>query len=116
VSDNGASGSIRNIARLPNAPVAFQTSPDGSVAVTGPGSFPLNVDVRAVYSVNEATVRASVNVEYQPYVPDAKIQPGVISASSAAVFFDGRRTQILQSTDPLTDRRTTVEVVATVLK
>lgn len=119
VSDNGGSGSIRNMARMPGAPYAFQAGPDSPVPApvpgSGPGSFPLNVDVRAV-TPDDAGVRATVIIEYQPYVPDAKIQPGVINASSMALFVDGARTQILQASDPLTDRRTTIEVTATILK
>jgi hypothetical protein len=122
VADNNASGSIRNIARLsPLAPVSF-VSPgpgiDGPAQMQAiPGSsFPLNLDVRGVNGYDDGSVRASINVEYQPYVPDSKTQPGVITASATALFQDGRKIQILQSTDPLTDRRTTVEVTVTILK
>ena len=101
VADNNASGSIRSVARLSPVPEDM---------------YPLNLDVRAVMGFDDGSVRASVNVEYQPYIPDAKMKPGAITASATAVFQDGRKTQILQSTDPLSDRRTTVEVTATILK
>ncbi len=104
------SASIRNSARIPG----MVTSDDGQRAV--PASVVLNVDVRAVSSVETNAVRANVSVEYQPYVPEAKSQPGVITASATSVFYDGRRTQILQAADPVSDRRTTVEVTATILK
>ena len=77
--------------------------------------MPLNVDVRQVQWL-ENGIRATVTVEYQPYLPDVKSQPGMISASAQSVFFDGRRTQILVTSDPVSDRRTTIEVTATVLK
>ena len=92
----------------------------GSIRSTGvrPDGLPvpLNVDIRNVTWHSDTVVRASVNVEYQAYVPDAKPQPGLMTASSNSVFEDGRRTQILQTADPTSDRRTTVEVTATILK
>jgi hypothetical protein len=108
VADNGANGSIRSIGRTIESA--------GPPASGFPGNYPLNLDVRGVTGYDDGSVRAAVNVEYQPYVPDAKPQPGMITASATAVFQDGRKVQILQSTDPLTDRRTTVEVTATILK
>jgi|SoiMethySBSTD1v2_1073268.scaffolds.fasta_scaffold00538_22 hypothetical protein len=110
VADNGASGSIRSIGRLDGQIVP------ATPGIVTPGSFPLNLDVRGVTGYDDGSVRASVNVEYQPYVADAKTQPGAITASATAVFQDGRKVQILQSTDPLTDRRTMVDVTATILK
>ena len=64
----------------------------------------------------EGGVRGSVTVEYQPYVPEAKTQPGMVSTSATTVFADGRRTQILVTADPISDRKTTIEVTATILK
>jgi hypothetical protein len=92
----------------------------GSIRSTGVRSdgtpVPLNVDVRNVTWHSDTVVRASVNVEYQAYIPDAKPQPGMVTAVTNSVFEDGRRTQILQTADPTSDRRTTIEVTATVLK
>ena len=79
-------------------------------------TVPLNVDVRNVYWLDNNSVRATIAIEYQPYLPDAKTQPGMILANATTVFFDGRRTQILVTSDPVSDRRTTIEVTATVLK
>ena len=79
-------------------------------------SIPLNVDVRNVMWAENNAVRASVLVEYQPYVPEAKTQPGGITASAQTIFFDGRKTQILVTSDPISDRKTTIEVTATILK
>jgi hypothetical protein len=81
-----------------------------------PGTVNLNVDVRAVSWVETNAVRANVTVEYQPYVPDAKVQPGAVTASATSAFFDGKRTQILSTADPISDRKTTIEVTATILK
>lgn len=99
VSDFGGNGSIR------------------STGVRSDGTpVPLNVDVRNVIGHSDSVVRASVNVEYQAYIPDAKPQPGLVTAVANSVFEDGRRTQILQTADPTSDRRTTIEVTATILK
>ncbi|HET9191987.1 MAG TPA: hypothetical protein VFO21_03865 [Vicinamibacterales bacterium] len=99
VSNYSGTGSIRSTG----------VRPDGT-------PVPLNVDIRNVTWHSDTVVRASVNVEYQAYVPDAKPQPGLMTASSNSVFEDGRRTQILQTADPTSDRRTTIEVTATILK
>ena len=99
VSDVGGNGSIRSWGNLP---------------VGNP--VPLNVDVRQVAWFNDGTVRANVNVEYQAYIPDAKPQPGMVTATATTVFQDGRKTQILQAADPTSDRRTSIDVTATVLK
>ncbi len=98
VSDSNGNGSIRNLGTLPT------------------GNYPLNVDVRNVVWHSDTVVRASVNIEYQPYIPDAKPQPGLVTATANSVFQDGRRTQILQAAESTSDRRTTIEVTATILK
>lgn len=119
VSSGNNAGSIRNNARMPGGETMTLVTTDPGKQPTSINqmmNFPLNVDVRAVNWVDDNAVRASVSVEYQPYVPDAKSQPGVIVASATTLFYDGRKTQILQASDPVSDRRTTVEVTATILK
>ena len=107
VGSFGNNASIRSVAQVPN-----------SSGVTGPPqiSIPLNVDVRGVTWIEgNNAVRANVTVEYQPYMPEAKSQPGTIQASAQTIFYDGRRTQILVAPDPVSDRTTTIEVTATIL-
>jgi hypothetical protein len=99
VTDGSGSGSVRNLVKAP-----------------GDSTVSLNVDVRGVNSFDGGAVRAAVNVEYQPYTPDASAPSSGIQSSITSMFQDGRRTQILQTSDPLSDRRTTIEVLATVLK
>jgi hypothetical protein len=114
----GSNGSIRSNARASDAP------PLGGVQVITPVGAPapgaanswLNIDVRNVNWVDTNSIRASITVEYQAYVSDTKVQPGVISASATSLFVDGRRTSILVTSDPISDRKTTVEVTATILK
>ena len=110
VGSNNNSGSIRNIARVPAS-----TPPPGT-DLSMVGAVPLNVDVSRVTWVEENGVRASVTVVYQPYIPEAKSQPGEIQASAQTIFYDGRRTQIMVAADPISDRKTTIEVTATILK
>ena len=100
VSDSNGNGSIRSM----------------GTGTTTNNPIPLNIDVRNVVWQSDSVVRASVNVEYQAYIADAKPQPGMVTATANSVFQDGRRTQILQAADPTSDRRTTIEVTATILK
>lgn len=99
VSDSNGNGSVRNLVKAP-----------------GDSTVSLNVDVRSVQAFESGAVRASVNVEYQPYTPDASAASSGIQSSITSMFQDGRRTQILQTSDPLSDRRITIEVTTTVLK
>ena len=105
IGSGNNNGSARNNAQVLSTPPA--TSPVWNV--------PLNVDVRNVTWLDNG-IRATVAVEYQPYVPDAKTLPGMITTNSTTVFNDGRRTQILVTADPISDRKTTIEVTATILK
>lgn len=106
-----SNGSIRNNAQVPNP-----APPPGPPTAYSPTiNIPLNVDVRAVTMV-ESGIRASVAVEYQPYVENAKTQPGMVTTNATTVFVDGRRTTILVTADPISDRKTTIEVTATILK
>ena len=116
VTPGNSSASIRSSARTtPDGPGTLQVGA-GPILIAPPTTVSLNVDVRGVSWVETNAVRASVTVEYQPYVPDAKIQPGVVTATATSAFFDGRRIQILSTADPISDRKTTIEVTATILK
>jgi hypothetical protein len=79
----------------------------------------LNVDIRlAPYVQTEGgRMRGRVAVEYQP-APSAGVDnsgPG-IRAQVDAQFVDGKKLVLWQAADPVSDRRTTVEVTATLLK
>ena len=78
--------------------------------------LPLNFDVRQPTVYDDMSVRASVTVEYQPVPADGKTPPTTVRASSTSVFENGKKTVLLQAADPVSDRRTTIEVTATVLK
>ena len=101
------SGSIRTTGTIPGP------NPDSPIGST---QVPLNVDVKGVNVMANGQIRAQVVVEYQPYVENAPRQPSLIIASSMTEFANGVKTLILQAADPLSDRRTTIEVTATILR
>jgi hypothetical protein len=107
------SGSIRTTGVIPGPEPA---TPGNVQVFAKPTVVPLNVDVKGVNVMANGQIRAQVVVEYQPYIENAPRQPSVITASSMTEFANGVKTLILQAADPLSDRRTTIEVTATILK
>ena len=105
IGSSNNNGSVRQTSQAPNP------NPPGPPTIP----ISLNVDVRNVNWL-ENGIRATVAIEYQPYLPDAKAQPGMVTANATSMFVDGRRMQILATSDPVSDRKTTIEVTATVLK
>ena len=103
----GGSGSIRSTGIIPG--------PDPNTPI-GSKPVPLNVDVKGVTTMANGQIRAQIVVEYQPYVENAPRLPAVVTASSLTEFTSGVKTLILQAADPMSDRRTTIEVTATILK
>ena len=104
---SAGSGSIRSTGVIPGPD---PNTPIGSKAV------PLNVDVKGVTVLANGLIRAQIVVEYQPYVENAPRLPAMVTASSLTEFTSGVKTLILQAADPMSDRRTTIEVTATILK
>lgn len=123
----GGGGSIRSSARIPGAPTppprtVTTQGPDGKPQTTttpsSPPAIALNVDVTNPTIYEDSSIRAMVVIEYQPYVPPSptRQEPAVVRANSMAVFESGRKMVLLQAADPTTDRRTTIEVTATVIR
>ena len=123
----GGSGSIRSSAKLPGARVppprtVTSQGPDGKPqTATTPSPEPsisLNVDVTNPVLFEDNGIRAMVVIEYQPYVPAsaARPEPAVVRANALTVFNSGAKMVLLQAADPMTDRRTTIEVTATVIR
>lgn len=123
----GGGGSIRSTARIPGAPTQAPRTvttqgPDGKPQTTttpsSPPTIALNVDVTNPTIYEDTNVRAMVVIEYQPYVPPAppRLDAAVVRANSMAVFESGKKMVLLQAADPMTDRRTTIEVTATVIR
>jgi len=121
----GTSGSLRSTAPRPgtdsNVPifVAPPANPEkpGEVPYnpfSGP-SVPLNVDVFARAQEGDK-IMARVTVEYQPYSKDAKVQSATMRGMAEAWFDNGKPMVLSQTADPTSDRRTTIQVTATVLK
>ena len=125
----GGVGSIRSTAPMPGMPVSLPKTvttraADGKESTTTQATTPtisLNVDVNGPTVFEDGAIRALVVIEYQPYVPapataSPRIQPAVVRANSTIVFENGKKMVLLQAADPLSDRRTTIEVTATILR
>jgi hypothetical protein len=100
---------VRSHGNLPAGhPIGVAMRTNGAVGVG------LSVDARGVYEAGK--IRSHVAVEYQPFWPDAKTLPSSVTASLDAVFDEGKKMLIAQAADPLSDRKTTIEVTVTVVK
>jgi hypothetical protein len=93
-----------------------------SVNTAGYGSSPLNVDARPEV-LPDGRVLLAVNIEYgEKRVPEGKqVQPGQIiettlNESVTLLLESGKGLAVTQSADPMSDRKVSVEVKATVLK
>jgi hypothetical protein len=102
---DGERGSVRTANRLPGSGVDVQ----------------LNVDAIATLLPDRTgRIRLRLTFEFTPAQstpPDARpVGPAELTESLTVVLEDGKKLVISQSADPLTDRRVTVEVSATVQK
>lgn len=93
-----------------------------SVNTVGYGASPLNVDARPEV-LADGRVLLSVNIEYgEKRVPAGKdVQPGQIieatlNESVTLLLESGKGLAVTQSADPMSDRKVSVEVKATILK
>jgi hypothetical protein len=115
--DEGASQPLRKTMSLT---LADQQSGSlrAAVQVPGVGEFPLNVDVTPVVQKN-GKIRARITLDYRPGTGgDGKLLTGTSSMRLAfGILLDnGQKVVAAQAADPMTDRRVSVEVTATVLK
>jgi len=83
----------------------------------------LKVDVRGMHpsfmpsaALPSGKVAGRVAVEYQPYSPEMKSLPSSVTTQVDAIFDEGKKMVIAQAADPLSDRKTTIEVTVTVAK
>ena len=112
VQANSGPGSVRSVGTLP------ASHPLAAGQVNGPPTplaIPLNIDVRGSVS-QSGRIPSRVTVEYQPFWPEAKTLPSSVRAQVDAVLEDGRALLLSQAVDPISDRRTIIEVTATILK
>jgi hypothetical protein len=77
----------------------------------------LNVDARPTLRT-DARIQLDLTIEYMPEAPanSGGLRPSSISESLSALVQDGKPTLISQSADPVTDRKVTIEVTATIVK
>ena len=93
-----------------------------SVNTAGYGASPLHVDARPEV-LADGRVLLSVNIEYgEKRVPTGKeVQPGQVievslNESVTLLLESGKGLAVTQSADPMSDRKVSVDVKATVLK
>lgn len=115
VQANNVPGAVRSIGHLPASHPLAAAQAIGTGPASHPLAIPLNVDVRGTISPN-GRIPSRVTVEYQPFWPEAKTLPSSVRAQVDAALDDGRLMLLSQAVDPISDRRTIIEVTATVLK
>jgi len=95
-------------------------TPDGKplVSVRPVGEVQLNVDAN-VFVLEEDRIRSSITLEYTPggsapLPADTAVTRSPLNQSVTVILTSGKPLVITQAADPLSDRRITVEVTATI--
>jgi hypothetical protein len=85
---------------------------------TAPTVVPLSVDASPEIEGNRIRLRASLEYQLLKDAPEPELPAGKtsITQSVTAILNDGVSTILSQSADPLTDRKVTLEVKATIIK
>ena len=119
----GGIGVLRTSGKVADTPAVSLPRPTprsgGAPEVVPPSvgfNVPLNVDIIKPTRFPDGSIRASIVVEYQPYVAGSKTQAGLIKVNVEALLQNGKRTVLSETADPTSDRRTTIEVTATVVE
>lgn len=83
----------------------------------GPGlDHPLNVDVMPT-ALRDTRVRTRISVEYRPEAPEgAKVAPFYVRQTLNVWLEAGKPMVISEAADPISDRRLSVEVTATIIR
>jgi hypothetical protein len=120
VTSDRQNNSIRSTAN-----VRVSTSPaPGAVTTYRYQTVNLNVDARPVL-LKDNKVSLNFGLEYQPKVPgggsstaEQEAEPGMSSLNErlGLILESGKAVVVSQAADPVSDRRITVEVTATILK
>ena len=81
-------------------------------------SLPLNIDAAPEVEGNKIRLRVSLDLQSQddPAMPELPAGSSKLQESVSSIVTDGVATILSQSADPLTDRKVTLEVKATILK
>ena len=85
---------------------------------TAPTVVPLSVDASPEIEGTRIRLRASLEYQLLKDAPEPELPAGKtsITQSVTAILNDGVSTILSQSADPLTDRKVTLEVKATIIK
>lgn len=88
-----------------------------TVVVPGIGAVPLAVDALPMLE-RDGKIRTRMTLEYQPRpgADSKEPRPVEMRLSFGIVLEDGKKIVAAQAADPVTDRRVSVEVTATILK
>ena len=109
---NNTNASVRTIGPLPPThPVALALE-----ARKASTNVFLYVDARGSYEPAARRVSGRVAVSYQAFWPEAKSLPSNVQTQVDAVFDEGKPMLLVQAADPITDRRTTIQVTVTALR
>lgn len=113
--DEGASQPLRKTMSLTLAD-QYSGSLRASVVVAGVGEMPLNVDITPTVQKN-GKIRARITLDYRPQPgSDGKMGTSSMRLAFTILLESGQKVVAAQAADPITDRRVSVEVTATVLK
>ena len=90
-----------------------------SVSIPGHGDVPVSLDVRPALGSN-GTIRTRMVLEYRPtpaFDPKGAVPtPASMRLQFGVLLKNGEKIVAAQAADPMTDRRVSVEVTATILK
>lgn len=105
----------RSWGKIRASATAYQKSASTSVVPVG-----LNVDARP-FVTSDGKIQLELTLVYNPLIPgqsndSAQIRPTELNQSLTVILQSGKPMVVSQSADPVTDRKVTVEVKATVLK
>jgi hypothetical protein len=122
IADQGA-GRVRSQGNLTQEFVApGLTTPDGKplVQIRPVMEVTLNVDAQIDMLANDR-IRAGITLEYSPGSADplpagSPVTRSPLNQSVTVILQNGKSLMITQAADPLSDRKITVEVLATILR
>jgi hypothetical protein len=85
--------------------------------VTGRGNNPLNVDIMPS-TLRDGKIRSRIGFQYTPVAPENTQGPPPLSVQQTLNVWleNGKPMVVSESADPISDRRLTVSVTATVMR
>jgi hypothetical protein len=119
---SGEGGMIRTSATVPAPQNASRPgADDNNPMIVGIREIAVQLNVDAtVRAFPDGRIRATINFQYTPALTSGDNagghRPANLSESLNLMLRDGQSLMVSQSADPVTDRRVTVELTATVIK